>query len=559
MHYRNLKKYPGIPIIILFYVISALLILPHLNFPFNDDWGYALLTKGFVETGSFTFFNWCDPTMIFLVCWGAIWSWLFGFSMTSLHISTVVLSIGAAIAFYLTLKRFGLDESVSIAGTLILLFNPIFFFNSFTFMTDVPFVGITLLTLYFYLRYYQTGKSFYLILFSIFSVFAFLIRQVGLSITLAVFIFELFRLEKQRHRMFTFLFILVLPLIVDFSAFVWRMTQPNIFKRVYSIPRAIWSIELIFFIFEYIALFTLPLTVAWIVKIENWKNLFSSIKKIFPIGFFVLILGVLIFLGRTLPFLRNQVTPFGMFGVNEVLMGNRQEIFSKAFWVVVTVLSSFGLSLLLTFFLVVGKSYVTKLKGVKHVNWRAKLKHARLIVASHPEVVYYLTSFILLMVPILLLGNVFDRYVIAVMPAAVLFFLLTTRKYRLPQFALYITLALMFFWTITISYDTIGWNKVKWAEAKELVNSGIAPTDIDAGFDWCGWYCRKPLQSGPPPKEVDYFKSWYLKHRFWDCDNQYAIAFSPPTGFDTMKKIKYPRPFWLKIGYLYVLKRSDIK
>jgi len=75
------------------------------------------------------------------VLWGALLSRLFGFSFTTLQISTWILAVACLCGFYLLLRELQASRRDSLIATAVLGLNPIFFTLTFTFMTEVPLVA----------------------------------------------------------------------------------------------------------------------------------------------------------------------------------------------------------------------------------------------------------------------------------------------------------------------------------------------------------------------------------------------------------------------------------
>src|SRR5207248_711133 len=111
---------------------------------------------------------------------------LFGFSHTTLRISTLVLAGSGVLAFYLLLREL-LDPGRALLGALLLLFNPLFVFLSYSFMTDVPFLSLALWALFCYVRALRarSPRLGWLAAGSALAGGAFLIRQLGGALPLA--------------------------------------------------------------------------------------------------------------------------------------------------------------------------------------------------------------------------------------------------------------------------------------------------------------------------------------------------------------------------------------
>ena len=85
---------PNFNLFVLFLVfgINILLIQPWGDFPLNDDWQYAHITKQFAETLQIKIDVPIAPTVILQTLFGGIITSLFGFSHTYLRILTLFFS-----------------------------------------------------------------------------------------------------------------------------------------------------------------------------------------------------------------------------------------------------------------------------------------------------------------------------------------------------------------------------------------------------------------------------------------------------------------------------------
>jgi hypothetical protein len=162
-----------------------LLIPPQHEYPIIDDWIYAGSVRDFLSSGIFYPPQWSQANLFGLTLWGAAWVKLFGFSFTVLTYSTLLLAVVALLAFYGVARAVGVPPWGALLGTALLGFNPIFLHLSYSFMTDVPFVALTLVACYCYIRGSQTGGLVWFWEAGLFAGWAYLIRQYGLLIPIA--------------------------------------------------------------------------------------------------------------------------------------------------------------------------------------------------------------------------------------------------------------------------------------------------------------------------------------------------------------------------------------
>ena len=81
----------------------------------------------------------------------------------------------------------------------------------------------------------------------------------------------------------------------------------------------------------------------------------------------------------------------------------------------------------------------------------------------------------------------------------------------------------------------MSWNQVKWQAGQQLLDKGVSPRKISAGFAWDAWHsCQysldHPYEIAPQRGDVP----WWIEKLVPAIDPQYIISNSPvPTGFET--------------------------
>lgn len=163
-------------------------------FPLDDDWAYALSVKGLLSGGGLSIPDWASPTLVWHAAWGALWSLAAGFSHETLRLSTLALAALAALLTGLYSREDSPQPALAVA------LNPLFLLLSFTFMTDVPYLAWSLLALLLYkLAAGKDGWAWWLAA-SAAAALAYLVRQTGILIPAGVllFLFLKGRLDARR-------------------------------------------------------------------------------------------------------------------------------------------------------------------------------------------------------------------------------------------------------------------------------------------------------------------------------------------------------------------------
>jgi 4-amino-4-deoxy-L-arabinose transferase-like glycosyltransferase len=169
----------------LWFVVIAIAIGIRHDVPVIDDWTYAWTVEHLLGTGTFSVLDWSSAYPLAQALWGAAWSALLGFSFTTLSFSTMVLGLAGCIALYYLIRELGASRPMALIGAFSLAVNPLFVFLSASFMTDVPFITFTTLALLCYARAATRGDARYVWLASACAFAAFLTRQVGLILPVA--------------------------------------------------------------------------------------------------------------------------------------------------------------------------------------------------------------------------------------------------------------------------------------------------------------------------------------------------------------------------------------
>src|SRR2546425_6815583 len=130
-------------------VLAAIVsVWPFAKLPYADDWAYSYMALHLARTGQLIYNGWESAMLIPHTYWGALFIRLFGFSFSCLRMSTLPFAAGSAGMCYSVMRRLGLESSAAVFGTLLVALSPVFLPVSVSFMSDVPSVFFTLLSIY---------------------------------------------------------------------------------------------------------------------------------------------------------------------------------------------------------------------------------------------------------------------------------------------------------------------------------------------------------------------------------------------------------------------------
>jgi len=194
---RNLMRILNLEIVALvaMWIFMAVFVDPRGEFPINDDWAYAWSARHFAETGEIRFHEWLFTSFQLLssplltqILWGSTFLIAAGeFSFTALRLSTMVMGLVGVLGTYYLLKELRRDGIFAFTGAFVISVNPIYFELSNSFMTDVPFYALFVVSLLFFARTLRRFDVFDYALATVLCCAAILIRQVGLALPLSFY------------------------------------------------------------------------------------------------------------------------------------------------------------------------------------------------------------------------------------------------------------------------------------------------------------------------------------------------------------------------------------
>ena len=168
-----------------FFAVAWWLVDSRADVPVIDDWVYAWSVDHFLRTGELRVLPFSAIYPLAQVIWAAAFAKIWGFSFVTLRLSTVVLSIFGCWAVYLTLRELQCRRFTSLLGAFAVACDPVFFALSFSFMTDVPFVDLSAIAMYFFVSAIVRDQPRRLWFGGLFAILAFLVRPIGILIPLS--------------------------------------------------------------------------------------------------------------------------------------------------------------------------------------------------------------------------------------------------------------------------------------------------------------------------------------------------------------------------------------
>lgn len=523
------------------WALAILLVDPRGEFPLNDDWDFTLSTWWFADHLEFRFTPLTVVSLRAQVIWGALWTWIFGKSYLALRASVLVLSLGSLLMLEDLLRRSGVKVSWRLAAVFALLVHPVFFWASFTYMTEVPYVFASIVVSWCFVRGWMEQRTDWIVAGCLATVAAFFIRQTGIVHAAAALAVSLLAARRGRPiprgailaPAFTILLFAVLFVGTD-------LLTPS--RRELSQHAAIWlhsDLRIRTVPFEYTianfaagALFLAPLT-ALFWRIRSLSRT-DAVLRLGAFLFFLAVLGNALaweapllprqLLGDVLanfglgPRTLRDVTVFGLEQPHALPVTGR--------WALTVPALLLGGGLFGIAVMGVWRSAATGVPSASSLaSWQLAAGHVSLFAS----------------------GLYLDRYSLDTLwPAIVLFAVLLSAERIRAWPAAILILALAFF-SAGATAEYLDWNRARWNLFAALRAEGVPLEEIDGGYE-----INQYLLGGFSGQRS------MGRRGFAVVDDRYVLAFAPRLpGYEPVGTRTYQGFFGLRRGTVVAHRRVD--
>jgi 4-amino-4-deoxy-L-arabinose transferase-like glycosyltransferase len=502
------------------------------DFPLNDDWSYARGVASVIEQGTLQLDRWPAMTLIAQTAVGIGFAEVFGFSFTTLRWATLVSSGLHLIVFYLLLRRFG-GVWPALLLTVLLLFNPLYFSLSFSWMTEVHYLlGVTGAS-YFFVRYCSRPEWKWLLAATALSAFAVLVRQFAILLPLAFGFVLLFRPTGWLRRGAGFI-----PFVVSICCLLgyqyWLANAFPELNKVGGVGELLnnamgkswywWSRSLVALLL-YPGLFLLPIAIPLAAGLGRrlFRRPVITLLILLPLAGFLIGYhhhfpagNVLYNLGIGPRLLK------GTYHYPDVLYPT----IDAGTWQRLNYLAITG-TCLLALILLNGRPFSGKIQS-SGLRWDSRTA-ARIAIALYGLGYYVLVSAV---------NSLYDRYALPLLP--VLAVLIVGSYRRAPVWAAVLGGAVGVMLTVYAvggTHDYLAWNRARYQAYQELnEDQGVPITSIDAGFELNAWNYDGVAPTGGNGR------SWWFV-----TDDEFIIAFVKPRGYEAVAAYPFrpllPGPF----------------
>lgn len=544
------------------WLLTITIVPPRGDFPLNDDWMYAKVVQHLVETGQYQPTPYADPTFILQAYWGAAWAKVFGFSFETLRLSTLVLALVAIWAAHWAAREAGLNARWAFLVALTLLVNPLFMNLSYTFMTDVPFIALTLVSIAAYLRAYRTENVVWIAAATSICGAAFFVRQFALIPAIAALLLSITWLsEKNPQHRLKKIFAIFVPVVfmAILRAFLplsglgmsggwdWTPLGDTWTTRIVEIGSH-FSIS-----FCYLALFMVPIAVAWSLT-RSVSPAASSSRK-YPalrIAIFVVAALLVTYLAtRTWPYrLPNLGNVLYDLGVGPLLLPGMVQDSAIA----APVQSPVALWWIVTGFTILGATALALLHLRAARYWFSPQADRPLHLRDDFFLAMVSTGMVLVLILPPVLAR-FDRYlVMAEVPMSIMAVRWLSARQVQPARAAFGVATVLWLFSVVCLQDYLAWNAARWRAVVALQQTHAAPLEqINGGYEFNGWfhsdiYAEESRRAG---KKVFGPKGWWIR------GDDYRVSLRPNEHFEVIGTAPYFSWLGWQRREILLLKRTE--
>jgi 4-amino-4-deoxy-L-arabinose transferase-like glycosyltransferase len=210
----------GLAVVVILFLAAAAAVNPLREAPYDDDWAFGETVQHLLETGQYRLNDWLAPNMPLQAVWGALFCLPGGYSFAALRLSTIVLAVIGMVAFRGLAVEHGISRGAANLLTLCLGSSPLFFKLSLTFLSDVPFLAVTLVATLFYTRALRDERWSSWLAASLAASAAIFIRQFGMALVGGIVLIWLVD-ARRWQRLPRYLLGVLLP----GAAALWQLNQ----------------------------------------------------------------------------------------------------------------------------------------------------------------------------------------------------------------------------------------------------------------------------------------------------------------------------------------------
>lgn len=453
---------------------------------FLDDWSYVKTAQVFAQTGHFVYNGWATAMLGWQVVWGALFIRLFGFSFTVVRLSTLVVAMATIALFHVTLVRFGINARNAVLGTLVLGLSPLFMPVAASFMTDVSGLFVIVLCLYLCQRAVAARSSeatiAWLCLAAASNVLGGTARQIAWLGALVMVPSAGWLLRKRRGVLWTSSLWWVISVVSVLACMRWFGRQPYSVPEPYLKGLDSYRLDPVFqvirLLFQMLGaalclmLAVFPILAAWLPQMRRLNR--AALLRIAGI---TLAWGLIQWkAGWTMPWLPHLIF--------QEFPAVRKDIWLKLAPLILPTWGRGAISLTVV---------VATLVLIEQLRTELRPRVRTKVAPWDSDILWLLgpfsLSYFVLLMPRAYYVVVFDRYMLTMMPVAIICLLrLYQERIAATLPAISVIVLVIFGLLATASmHDWFAWYRARLVAIDEIRASGVPRTEIQGGAEYDGW------------------------------------------------------------------------
>ena len=460
-------------------LVCELISHPVTTMGISDDGPYILMARTLASTGHIVFNGWGAPMLAFQLYLSAIFIKLFGFSFTTVRMSTLLVAMLTAFFLQRALVRAGVNERNATLATLALALSPLYLMLSVTFMTDIFGLFALILCLYGCLRALQSTTERATIAWLCFAIATNVLcgtsRQIAWLGTLVIVPSTLWLLRSRRRVLLAGAAANIAGALFIFACMTWLKHQPYVVPER-LLPKSFAALEIarhLSFLFLDAPFLILPLFAIFLPVLWRRRNR-RSITLIVVLCVVYAILSI----HRGYPFLMEPlygdwVTPQGIYA--DSMLNGLQPVYLPNWLRLLFTIASLGglLGLIASFF---RRDQLSPATQPQPISWK------QLAILFAP----FTLAYIFFLMPRVADDTSFDRYLLPLLAVAAIVF---ARYYqeriqqRIPL-AGALLVGLMAVYAIATTHNMFSFYRARVTLAHELAANNVPATSVDNGWEY---------------------------------------------------------------------------
>jgi hypothetical protein len=479
-------------------------------------------------------------TLLTHILWGAFFTKVAGFSFLMLRLSNIVSSLIGILVLNKLVADIAGNKAGAFIASLTLMFYPVYFNLTNTFMTDVNFNTLMIIGGYCAFHFLRTGRPFFFAMVLAICLLLTFLRQYGIIFPVCLGIACIFKSKnKWLYASLSLLgLLLTIGLLKYYENYLKGMLSPeagyrfsgniHLFKREFrdfvlvNIQQRYRStiINLLLYIFPFALIFV--------------QNLFREFR-----GWFILTCAANIFLSYALlgqeSLLKGNVFVNMSLG-SETFFENFNHVhepihtFSTVFETICNLMKYTVVPVTFTIIILLITSLIREVRWNGMKPWKS------------PSVVFFISYVVAYEGMVLITESHFDRYHIPVVTGLIILLSFATRIVPVNWKAGLLPLLFYFYVSVAGSKDYFTMNRNRWHAYNDLRKEGLAHQKINGGFEVNCW------------NEGQF--TWYsifLELKGFD----YLIQYRPEPGFVLYRSYEFQRYFPFKKDKINIFVRKE--